>query len=305
MAQSGSGIVLGSWPPPSADWDLVDRLRTAAREARTSGAFGADVQLDGIHRIRIDARLGVTSATQCDIEELDVALTGISATLLPIDPTPPTPPGPVVATLGEVVERMAGVLHSAAIVANPLLLEGTPVTLDARAQSVPMQWLRHPNDILTLAATESTEFSVTSTTGTAALSLRVADLPTLINRILAARLAEDGVSVSVLALDMSSPATDSIDLDALARVRTGAVGAKVRFRARMSVIEARTIQLDSLDLSSRNLVAGAMLAIVRRRLQEFVGRRIDLVEFLPPELPKLAVHVEVRQGTIHARATFG
>ena len=296
-----NGLPLGPGPRPTTGAELVSRMRSAAAAAVGRSAL-AGVEIDGLDRASIAAELDGN-----DIESLELDLTGLTITMpehaAPDGTHPDASSGPDSLDSPE-TSRTAAILRSAVITAHPALIADAPISVDLTVNNLPVHWAERADGSLELDVVSDTA-ELDRTTGAATVSMQQADLAPLVTQFVNLALADVGASVSGLEIALSRAGEDVADLDATARAKYGVMGDKVRFRATASIVGGDRIRLSDLDLSSSNLLAGALLGLAKGELEKFEGREFALTEFVPAELRPIDAHLDVTTDTVIIRASVG
>lgn len=282
------GIPLGHGPRPSTGTELAARLRDAA----TAGLAG--IPIAGLDAARVDAELD-----GADIVSFSADLSGLEIDL-PADGTDGDA-GPDAVEPAAEASRVPGELREARIQAHPAVLAGAPVDLDVRLSRLPIAWIERTDGTVDLDAGEHE----LPTSGSAELSIAHEHLPVIAAVVLDTALAEAGASVTDVAIAITGDGEDAGSLDATAKARYGVMSAGVRLRADLRIVDGRRMRLTGIDLSTKNVLAGALLGLARGELEKLEGREFDLVELLPAGVRDPRVHFTVDDDAVTFRASFG
>ena len=283
------GLPLGAGPRPSCGDEFATRLRASA----TASLAGAPIS--GLDTATISARLD-----GADIEALDLDLTGVAIELPSStddsgDRSAPLEPSPE-------VSRERGHLRAARITARPAMLAGAPVDLEVNVSKLRIAWISRADGTTELDASDD---DLGRMDGTARLAIAHEHLPAVATAVLNSALASAGASVSDVAIAITGEGEDAASLDATAKARYGVMSAGVRLRASLRIVDGRRLRLDGLDLSTKNLLAGALLGLARGELEKLDGQEFDLVELLPADVRNPQVHLEVTPTGVAVTASFG
>ena len=266
------------WPE---DADAVVRR---IRDELDSSGLG----LDGLDAVRISAALRGD-----DLEHLTIDASGTALHLRA--QTAPTVSAPEVPA--DIRSRRPGFARRVRVLAAPVLIDGLPLTVDAEMLDVPIEWVEYAEPLV--PARPETAFGVEYREGVAGMrgvfsaAMRAADLGPLVERLVRAALATEGVVVRAVRVDLHQDGTDGIRLSAGAHVRWKLLSASARARARLRISPDAVVTVRDLGVGSRNpLVALALLA-ARKAVREQVGKTYDLNE----ELTGIRLHdVRLRIG---------
>jgi hypothetical protein len=199
--------------------------------------------------------------------------------------------------------RTAGELRSATITAHPALLAGAAIDLDAVVEHVPFDWVERSDGTLELDALEGGSATAGRTglerlRADVTISIAQGDLAPLVVEVVNVALVDAGASISDLQLSLTSAATDVVEFDATAKASYGVMSAGVRLRGTASILDGGRIRLEHLDLSTRNVLARALLGLAKGELEKLDGRELDLADLLPAGLGAAEVHVEVTEALV-------
>lgn len=291
------GFPLGPGPRPTSGDALATRIRAAA-EASTEAVSIAGIGIDGLDGAQIAAVLDGD-----DVESLAIDLTGVVITLPGDAEAVDTADADRAAVSAELTRTPAG-LRTLTVSAHPATLAGAPVDLDLEFERVPIEWVERADGTLELdSSADAADWE--GANGAATIAVAQVDLAPLATQILNVALADVGASVSGLELRLTSAGVDAAELDATAKATYGVMGAKVRFRATASIVDGDRIRLTDLDLSSGNLLAGALLGLAKGELEKLEGQEVDLAAYVPGELGAVRAHLDVTAETVTLRATVG
>lgn len=291
------GFPLGPGPRPTSGDGLATRIRAAAATA-TEGVSIAGNGIDGLDGAQIAAMLDGD-----DIESLAIDLTGVGITL-PGDAGAVDPADAGRAESAAEITRTPAHLRTLTVTAHQATLAGAPVDLDLEFERVPIEWVERADGTLELDSSADAA-AWEGANGAATIAVAQVDLAPLATQILNVALADVGASVSGLELRLTSAGVDAAELDATAKAKYGVIGAKVRFRATASIVDGDRIRLTDLDLSSGNLLAGALLGLAKGELEKLEGQEVDLAAYVPGELGAVRAHLDVTAETVTLRATVG
>ena len=100
----------------------------------------------------------------------------------------------------------------------------------------------------------------------------------------AAELAEVGVTISDLEVELTSVTPREALVNARAKIRKGILGASATFTARAKIDDGMILRVTDPQLTSRNPVIAAILLVARERINQAVASPIDLNAALPSGL---------------------
>jgi len=281
------GIPLGPGPRPSTGGELAARLRAAATASLTGLPFS------GLDTAVVDAELD-----GADIVSLSIDLSGVEIDLPAVD----SGIEPAGGTPSPEASRTGGELRSGRIQAHPAVLAGAPVDLDVRLSRLRIAWIERTDGTTDLDAGDD---DLEAMSGSAEISIGHEHLPAIATVVLNTALADAGASVSDVAITIASAGEDAGALDATAKARYGVMSASVRLQAQLRIVDGRRMQLTGVDLSTKNLLAGALLGLARGELEKLEGQEFDLVELLPAGVRDPRVHLDVGSEAVSITASFG
>lgn len=279
---------------------------TVQRWLHATLSAGDGFRMEGADRIRITVDLEGD-----DIETLDLVATGVNLRPVLTDTARPdgaadNSPPPTSA----VVDRRAGVLHRARLVALPVRVHRIPIRIDAGLEGLPIEWLvyDHPRD----ARRPETAFTISSsgdargTTGFLTASMRTDDVGRLLLTMIRPVVAESGLHLRRLTFSLvpaNAEQTPGLEQSAGSRrsatseqsvgrgystdperfrliVRATAswklLRATVRIEARIRVEPSAVVAVEFFRIRSRNLLIAALLRIARSDIRGYEGKRYDL-----------------------------
>ncbi|MEJ1923666.1 hypothetical protein [Microbacterium sp. KHB019] len=261
-----------TWPGDSAT--VVRWLRATLhaevadpREARISGLddvkIAADLSGNDLQHLTVDAtrvRLQFDWRASPDLAARNEAAAGHH------DPQP--------------VSEEPGTIQELRIRATPIRIERTDVNIDVQAFDVPILWQtfaaptdpRHPESINGLSAPDD----LSSARGTFSASVRTQYLVPLLTSVLRPALAEVGIRLGRVKLDVTGDGSDGVHVTAYAGGRWKLLFASVRADARIRVTRDAVITVNELTLGSRNPLVALALRFTRKHVREIVGQPYDL-----------------------------
>ena len=279
-------LVLGDAPRPTTGDALNRMLRLVVQRAAAQ-----TTEIAGLDSISIESALDGPNITSLDLD-----LTGLRVSINGTDAAPLSEE-----QLGQVVSREEGVIREFRIRANPLTFQDVDVVLDGSVESVKFVWA--VDDRARLGMGESDEplgrlrIQLSAETDQQALVTAATEL-------LQQQVAEAGVTVSDLEVELQSVGPRSATMRANAKVRKGILGASAAFEANASIDNNMVLRITEPQLSSRNPVVAALLFAIRDRITAAVASPIDLNESLPPWLHLRDVTLDLGER-IRVELSFG
>ncbi|PFG20875.1 hypothetical protein [Serinibacter salmoneus] len=176
--------------------------------------------------------------------------------------------------------------------AHPVRIAGAAFHLDAELGHQPVRWLETDGSQTHLEIVEpGADHPVTGH-----LHLHVAREEALdaARRLLAQALAAEGLHLVSLEAELTGEDGRSIHLDATARVRKGILSASARVRGTVTLSDDLVLHFDGVEVTSRNVVVAAVLAVVRSRIQAATQAPIAVGELIPAgvRLTDVAVRID-------------
>ncbi|HWK76912.1 hypothetical protein [Microbacterium sp.] len=178
------------------------------------------------------------------------------------------------------VSEEPGTIQELRIRATPIRIEGTDVNIDVQAFDVPILWQifaaptdpRHPESINGLSAPDD----LSSARGSFSASVRTQDLVPLLTSVLRPALAEVGIRLGRVKLDVTGDGSDGIHVTAYAGGRWKLLLASAHADAKVRVTRDAVITVNELTLGSRNPLVALALRFTRKHVREVVGKPYDL-----------------------------
>ncbi|MEV7527026.1 hypothetical protein [Agrococcus sediminis] len=273
-------ILLGRAPRPTDGAQLAKRIRTlviAAEPAGIACTSGIEAELDGADVVRLHLDLtGFVLAGEHDRDRVR------------LEPQ------------GATVAREPAVLRELRVHADPMRVSGAEVTLEASLADVPFAWIETDNR--ELAVELGRPSAARPLHGQARVSVPKEQLGRAVLGLAESALAERGISVSRLDIDVEATGPRDLRLTLDGKVRKGLLGASVRGSASASIDDRMGVTLTDIHVDSGNPLVAAMMSAARGRIERFEGRRIDLASELPEGIRVDDVQVTVTDAvTIEAR----
>lgn len=257
------------WP---GDADrVVAWIRASLQPPVTDGEFA----VEGLERLRIALDLHGD-----DIERLTVDASAVTLRVRRASAPPPAAePASVTTATPPVLSRTRATARLIRLLADPVQIEGIPLTAEAQLENVPFDWLVYaaptvtdqPDSRYGVEPTDSAEAR-----GTLSASMRSADLAPLIRAITAPLWAEAGVSLRRLRIDVDQDGPEGVRASAEAAIRWKLLRASARARVRVTVAPDGVITVRDLRVGSRNPIIALALRAARSQVDELVGRVYDL-----------------------------
>lgn len=273
-------ILLGHAPRPTSGIQLEKRIRTLVIAAEPAGIACTSV---------IDAELDGP-----DVQHLHLDLTGFQLAgehdrdRARLEPQ------------GAAVSSEDAVLRELRVRADPMLVSGAAVRLDAELTGVPFRWIETDNG--ELAVELSQRDADRPLHGHVRVAVPKAQLGKAVLGLAESALLDRGITVSRFDVDVEQTGPRQLRVSLQAKVRKGLLGAQVTGAATASIDERMGVTLSGIALESGNPLVAALLGAVRGRIERFEGRRIDLASELPPGIQVADVQVDVGEDvTIEAR----
>jgi len=260
-------LLLGSTPRPSTGQELDAMLEAVlARMGVESGGM-----MTGLEAATVQSTLD-----GADIVTLALDLTGVRVTNTGTPSSTST-----LDDFGAVVEREEGVIREFRVRANPLVVQGVDVVLDGSVDDLKFVWAVDDQSRLGIGESEKElgrlRIQLHAETSQDALVAAATEL-------LQEQVAEAGVTVSDLDVELASTGQRSATVVATAKIRKGILGASANFEAKATIDDAMVLHVTEPQLSSRNPLVAALLLVTRERINAAVATPIDLNASLPASL---------------------
>lgn len=291
-----------SWPGESAT--VARWVRGALVHMSTDGK----VAISGLDRVKVSADLTGTDLNQLTLDATSVKLrvdvndTHAASQAHPGDTErEPALPAPTL--------RETGVAREFRVVATPMRIQRTPVTLDLRLYDIPIVWLTFaepteagvPDSIHSLTPDENLE----SVRGNFHASIRTTEVASLISSVARPLLKEGGVRLGRLRLDFAEDGGHSIRVTASAGLRWKLLMASARAEAQIHYTPDAVITIRTLTVGSRNPLVKFALLFVRKHLRTAIGQSADVNAQLAEDGIAMRIHdlrIQARdQLTLSAR----
>lgn len=259
---------LGPAPRPTTGADLLTRMRTAALA-------------DAPERLRLQIEAALSRAT-AEVDGSDVSLdldaTGLSFDGLFADETDA---GGLVPTRdAEVRETDRGTLRSLTVRAHPVHVEGVPVDLGISLEGVAIRWVEVVDDA-TVGIDGAEQDAANPVRGHVRIEAPQAETVEAVRRVAEAALAEQGVTLADLDVQLTSDGPRTVRAEGTARIKKGFLGAPASASATLRVDDALQVHVEDLRITSSNVIVAGLLAAVRGRIEERTEAPIDLAAQLP------------------------
>src|SRR5699024_4742123 len=189
------------------------------------------------------------------------------------------------------------------VTVDRLSLTADPVTVRGEQSGLPAAWTTDGAGILWLRPQEHTP--VAGSPGQVQVTAEVADLEQAILDTGAPLLAERGLTLTSVRLQVDADGSAVARVRVRAQVRRGILSATVDGRGTASVDESMVLTLSDLSVTSDNALVSMGLAVLGRRLQAWEGRQIDLGTHLVDALAVREVSMRCTAGEVSVTARVG
>lgn len=259
---------LGPAPRPATGADLLARLHAAA-------------VADADERLRLQLEAAFTHATAevdgADVS-IDVDLTGLAFDGLFADDSSASDLVPT--RDGEVRETDRGLLRSLTVRAHPMRVEGVPVDLGVTLEGVAIRWVEVVDDG-TVGIDVAEQDAANPVRGHVRIEAPQAETVEAVRRVAEAALAEQGVTLADLDVQLTSQGPRTVRAEGTARIKKGFLGAPASASATLRVDDALRVHVEDLRITSSNVIVAGLLAAVRGKIEERTKQPIDLAAQLP------------------------
>lgn len=280
-------LVIGDAPRPTTGAVLDGMLTTLLRQIATESVGS----VSGIESVTVESSLD-----GADIARLTLDLTGLKIGVGSTDAPPST-----YEKFGTVQHVEEAVVREFHLRASPLLFQGVEFVLDGTVDDLKFQWA--VDDASRLAIGPSAEG-----TGRLRIQLRAETnqdaLVAAATELLQQQVADAGVTVSDVKVELASIGPRAATVHASAKVRKGILSASATFEAKASIDDSTVLRITEPQLSSRNPLVAALLLVTRDKITEAVANPIDLNASLPSSLHLRDVAFDLGER-IRVDLTFG
>jgi len=280
-------LVIGAAPRPTSGAALDQMLTVVLRQIATESVGS----VSGIESVKVESVLD-----GADIAKLSLDLTGLRVGVDSTEAPPST-----YEKFGQPQQLEEAVVREFHVRANPLVFQGVEFVLDGSVDDLKFQWA--VDEASRLAIGPSAEG-----TGRLRIQLRAETnqdaLVAAATELLQQQVAEAGVTVSDLDVDLQSVGPREATVFVKAKIRKGILGASATFEAKAAIDDAMVLRITEPQLSSRNPVVAALLLVTREKINEAVASPIDLNASLPSSLHLRDVALDLGER-IRVDLTFG
>lgn len=258
------------WP---GDADALVRWVRAG--IRSMAADGQELRVRGLDRVDIDAEVdGV------DVRRLAIDATGAKVAFqVNVDDAAPDA---VAAEIAPIAEE-PGILRDFRLRAQPMHVEGRELRIDLQAHDVPIAWNTYPCPVHR-SMPESVHMlepqSGAGGRGSLDASMRTQDIGPLITAVLRPVLAEGGIRLGRVSIDVARLGPDRIHVRGSARARWKVVPVSARAELVVTTAPDGVITIDDLSVGSGNPIVKIALLFARGHIASARGTSIDLTAML-------------------------
>lgn len=251
--------------------------RTVENWVRAQVALAAQHGIRGLDRLRVSAQVQGDDLTDLTIDASRVRLSVQPS----LDNESVSSPDDTAAE--EVPPRTpvrTGMAHHARLTTKGMKVNGYPVTVDGHARSVPITWItldaatqpEHPETAYLLGGGEH----LAGMTAHVSLSMQTSHLGPLATTIIRPAMAESGVHVRRITVDVLTPGAEQVQVTATVAARWKMIGVRLRAFVGLTVTPDGVVTVQSVRISSRNILAALALRVARGELRKVEGKVVDL-----------------------------
>lgn len=262
-------LPLGPAPRPTLGEDLIGRVRAVATQQGVGGVLAAGLD---------DVLAGTT--VQLDGEDVTLAAVDATGVVIPESAFTSDPRQAEQIPLAPVVASTPGTLRRGTFQAHPVTVAGVRVDVDAEVTDLPLRWIEASDGSVGVEPLPPTKEQ--PVTGHLRISAPREALIDAVRRIATTVLAEQGVTLSRLDVELESVGPREVRLRADAKLRKGFLSASAQASGSASVDANLVLRFTDVSLGSANPIVAGLLAMARGRVQEATREPIDLAEQLPP-----------------------
>lgn len=264
-------LPLGPAPRPTDGAELVARVRATAVDQGLGGALEAGMD-------------AVLAGTTVILDGDDVASAVVDATGVVIPESAFTTTASAdaadLSNLAPVVGETPGTMRLGRFQAHPITIADVPVDIDAELRDLPLRWIDAADGSVGVEPLPpTTEHPVN---GHLRISAPKATVLDAVRRVATVVLAQEGVTLVRLDVELTSTGPREVRLRAEAKLRKGILSASAHATGTATVDSALVLRFSDVTLGSANPIVAGLLAVARGRVQEATRRPINLAEQLPP-----------------------
>lgn len=264
-------LPLGPAPRPTDGAELMARVRATAVDQGLGGALEAGMD-------------AVLAGTTVILDGDDVASAVVDATGVVIPESAFTTTASAdaadLSNLAPVVGETPGTMRLGTFQAHPITIADVPVDIDAEVRDLPLRWIDAADGSVGVEPLPpTTEHPVN---GHLRISAPKATVLDAVRRVATVVLAQEGVTLVRLDVELTSTGPREVRLRAEAKLRKGILSASAHATGTATVDSALVLRFSDVTLGSANPIVAGLLAVARGRVQEATRRPIDLSEQLPP-----------------------
>lgn len=283
---NGKTAAAASWTPAAWPGDAATVERWLREELRANVVSGSELQLDGVDDIRITAQLDGT-----DLEHLLIDATGVNLTVQMQDDAQLAAADALPAAVPEIISRTPGMLRTGRLIADPVMVQGFPVHVDATVSDAPVDWAEYADD--REQGRPASRFGIEESPGPATSSgsfsvrIQAADIAPLLVAIARPMLATAGVRLRRLECTITVGQRQVVTVHALASARWKIFGVSARATASVQISPDAVVTVKRVRLSSSNPLVAIALFAVRSQVRASEGQRFDLNAEAGPVSPRV------------------
>lgn len=264
-------LPLGPAPRPTDGAELMARVRATAVDQGLGGALEAGMD-------------AVLAGTTVILDGDDVASAVVDATGVVIPESAFTTTASAdaadLSNLAPVVGETPGTMRLGTFQAHPITIADVPVDIDAEVRDLPLRWIDAADGSVGVEPLPpTTEHPVNGHLRISAPKAAVLDA---VRRVATVVLAQEGVTLVRLDVELTSAGPREVRLRAEAKLRKGILSASAHATGTATVDSALVLRFSDVTLGSANPIVAGLLAVARGRVQEATRRPINLAEQLPP-----------------------
>lgn len=241
----------------------------------------ADAEFSGVEGIRISAELDGDDLVRVAIDASDAELS----------PLPSAQASVPVRAEREVRTRRTGTARLIRVIASPVLVSGVPLTIDAEARDVPIDWVEYVEPADAASADSAYDIRLRDEgrgmSGSLTFAMRTGDVEPLIERTVRTALETGDARIRRLRVTVQQDGIDGVRLTGSAAIRYKLLFTSARGEARVRISEDGVVTVEDLQASSRNPLVALALRVARRSIRAQIGRQFDLAESLGTSGPRL------------------
>lgn len=191
-------------------------------------------------------------------------------------------------------------VHHLEVLAQPIHVEGIPVTAHVEVEDIPAGVAYDGRE--NLWALMDPGAATAQSRGHGQVSVPIKEAVERAKDLVAAELANSGLTLTSLQVEVKTPSARRLHLDVTARVRKGLLSASAQIRLEAEVDSGMVARIGEIQARSGNPLVSLVLVVVRKKLARYTDTTIDLNAQMPPGLRLVDLSMDAgKEFTAHVR----